>query len=521
MGRVPTEPATMPDRVVVQWDKDGLEDAGLVKIDILGLRMLSAITETLTLIKETTDTEIDLDHLPFDDPAVYKMIAEADTIGVFQVESRAQAQMLPKLQPRCFNDLVVAISLIRPGPIQGNMVHPFLRRRLGLEPVEYAHPSLKPALSETLGVILFQEQVLKVARDLAGFTPGQGEQLRRALGSKRAGEEIGRFHNAFIAGAKAQGVPADIAELVFDQLRAFGGYSFAKSHAAAFSVLVYQSAWLKYHYFAHFFTSLLNNQPMGFWNPAVLVNEARRQGVPVLPVDLHKSQAKCQTVANSNGSSIRLGFNYVKSLREEQIERLLAARSEARFKSLTDFYRRIRPGRQVAENLILCGAMDGWGIPRRQLIWELGLEQERREDGLALEYKEEKADLPTLTSAEAMLAEQDVLGLSTGDHIMSFFRSWLKEQKILNSEFLTLSPNGQQVRAAGLVVVHQTPPTAKGHHFITLEDEEGLMNVIIRPRVYERYRRVLRESRLLIIEGEVQQEGGVTSLLARRIVPMQ
>ncbi|MGD2077250.1 MAG: DNA polymerase III subunit alpha, partial [Chloroflexota bacterium] len=248
MGRVPTEPATMPDRVVVQWDKEGLEDAGLVKIDILGLRMLSAITETVDWIGKVDSVAPDLDKLPFDDPAVFEMIGRADTVGVFQVESRAQAQMLPRMKPNCFNDLVVAISLIRPGPIQGNMVHPYLRRRLGLEPVTYAHPSLEPALAETLGVILFQEQVLKVARDLAGFSPGQGEQLRRALGSKRATEKIDRFQAEFLDGAVAQGVPLETAELVFDQLRAFGGYSFAKSHAAAFAVLVYQSAWLKlYH----------------------------------------------------------------------------------------------------------------------------------------------------------------------------------------------------------------------------------------------------------------------------------
>ncbi|MGB3714103.1 MAG: PHP domain-containing protein, partial [Candidatus Promineifilaceae bacterium] len=294
MGRMPTEPATMDDRVVVQWDKDGLEDAGLVKIDILGLRMLSAITESLDLIEEMTGSTPDLDNLPFTDPAVFDMIGRADTVGVFQVESRAQAQMLPRMKPNSFADLVVAISLIRPGPIQGNMVHPYLRRRLGLEPVTYAHPLLQPALEETMGVILFQEQVLKVARDLAGFSAGQGEQLRRALGSKRAGEAIELFHDDFITGAEDQGVTAEVAGIVFDQLRAFGGYSFAKSHAAAFSVIVYQSAWLKHYHFVPFYTALLNNQPMGFWNPAVLVGEAKRNNIQVLPVDLHQSQAKCK-----------------------------------------------------------------------------------------------------------------------------------------------------------------------------------------------------------------------------------
>ena len=520
MGRVPTEPATMADRVVVQWDKDGLEDAGLVKIDILGLRMLSAITESLELIEEMSGSMPDLDNLPFTDPAIYEMIGRADTVGVFQVESRAQAQMLPRMKPTCFADLVVAISLIRPGPIQGNMVHPYLRRRLDLEPVTYAHPLLKPALEETMGVILFQEQVLKVARDFAGFSAGQGEQLRRALGSKRAGEAIELFHDDFIAGAEKQGVTTEVAETVFDQLRAFGGYSFAKSHAAAFSVIVYQSAWLKHYHFIPFYTALLNNQPMGFWNPAVLVGEAKRNNIQVLPVDLHQSQAKCKPVPELEGGGIRLGFNYVKSLREDHIERIQVERARAKFTDLDDFYRRIRPGRQVAENLIVAGAMDSWGIPRRQLIWELGTLHDQ-EGELDLVFTAEEVSLPPLSPAEAMLGEQEVQGLSTGDHVMVFYRKWLEDRGIFGSERLEECANGQLVRVAGLVVVHQAPPTAKGHHFITLEDEAGLMNIIIRPRVHDRFRRVLHGPRLLLFEGELQREGGVISLLARRAAALR
>ncbi len=358
-GRVPTEPATMPDRVVVQWDKDGLENVGLVKIDILGLRMLSAVSDAAAMLAESAPQAPDLDTLSFDDPAVYRMISEADTIGVFQVESRAQAQMLPRLQPKQFSDLVVGISLIRPGPIQGNMVHPYLRRRQGLEPVTYLHPLLEPALAETLGVILFQEQVIKVARDLAGFSPGQGEQLRRALGAKRATEEIERFRQAFLSGAEEQAVPADVAELVFTQLLAFGGYSFAKSHAAAFAVLVYQSAWLKKYHPAFFFTALLNNQPMGFWNAAVLVNEIQRQDILVLPIDIHLSQANCSAAEDG----IRLGLDYVKNLKEEHIECILVERLEGVFDSLFDFCRRTKISRTAVENLIMAGGMDGWGLP--------------------------------------------------------------------------------------------------------------------------------------------------------------
>jgi error-prone DNA polymerase len=534
MGRVPTEPATMPGRVVSQWDKDALEDVGLVKIDILGLRMLSAIADTLALIAplspapplpSSLSPPLPLSPSPllppspapplplaFTDPAVYEMITRADTLGVFQVESRAQAQMLPRLRPCRFADLIVAISLIRPGPIQGNMVHPYLRRRLGLEPVSYAHPLLEPALAETLGVILFQEQVLKVAHDLAGFTAGQGEQLRRALGAKQAEAEIGRFRAAFLAGAVAKGVPEATAALVFDQLKAFGGYSFAKSHAAAFAVLVYQSAWLKYYHLAAFYTALLNNQPMGFWNAAVLVNEARRQGVTALPVDIHQSGVRCLI----EDGAIRLGLNYVKGVSQAEAARIVAIRAQAPFSSLADFWQRVQPGRRAAEQLILAGAMDGWGAPRRQLLWELG--NLRLSGGvMGPAFAAEVVVLPALTAVEALLAEQAAVGLSTGEHIMAFYRSWLAERGILGSRQLAGHADGQLARVAGLLVVHQAPPTAKGHHFLTLEDGDGLINVIVRPQVYSRYEQIVRAAPLLVVAGEVQRRDGVVNMLARQI----
>ena len=516
MGRVPTEPATMPERVVVQWDKEALEEVGLVKIDILGLRMLSALSEALTHIPADADGQ-PVAALPttFDDPAVYAMISRADTIGVFQVESRAQAQMLPRLQPRSFADLVVAISLIRPGPIQGNMVHPYLRRRLGVEPVSYAHPLLEGALAETLGVILFQEQVLKVARDLAGFSPGQGEQLRRALGAKRATAAIEQFRQAFLAGAAAKGVSETTAAAVFEQLKAFGGYAFAKSHAAAFAVLVYQSAWLKQYHLAAFYTGLLNNQPMGFWNAAVLVNEARRQGLTVQPVDIAASQAGC--VVEEGG--VRLGFNYVKGLGVETTARLLATRAQTPFASLADFQRRVRPSRRAAERLILAGAMDGWGLPRRQLLWELG-SLYLGEPELELVFPTPVVDLPPLTAVAAMLAEQEALGLSTGEHIMSFYQLWLAARGILGSRQLTACAAGQFVQLAGLLVVHQAPPTANGFHFLTLEDGDGLSNVIVRPAVYTRCAPAIRAAPLLVAAGVVQRQDGVVNLLAERITAL-
>jgi error-prone DNA polymerase len=499
-------------RVVVQWDKEALETAGLVKIDLLGLRMLSAIAEAVEITYEMTGKLIDLDRLTFDDPAVYELIASSSTLGVFQVESRAQAQILPRLQPRCFEDLIITISLIRPGPIQGNMVHPYLRRRLGLEPVTYPHPSLEPALAETLGVILFQEQVLKVAQDLAGFTPGHGEQLRRALGGKRGEEEIESFRNSFLEGARERGVPEPLAEAVFAQLKAFGGYSFPKSHAAAFAVLVYQSAWLKCYYPAAFYTGLLNNQPMGFWSPAVLVGDARRHRIPVLPVDIHRSQARC--VVEEGG--IRLGFQYVKGLGEGSIARLEEVRRTKPFNGLADFCRRTRLSRRAVENLILVGAMDGWGMPRRKLLWNLG-ELRYQEDELDLVLPDDGVELPPLSPAEGMAVEYDLLGVSTGNHVMALYRPWLTRRGILGSRQLEMSRDEQPVQVAGLVVVHQAPPTAKGYHFITLEDEEGLTDIIVRPKIYARYQRLLRTVPLLIVEGTVQKQGGVTNVLARRV----
>jgi error-prone DNA polymerase len=513
--RLPTEPATMTNRVVVQWDKESLEAAGLIKIDILGLRMLSAIAETVQRIEQTRGIVPDLEQRFFRDPAVYELITVADTLGVFQVESRAQSQMLPRLQPRCFNDLIVAISLIRPGPIQGNMVQPYLRRRTGLEPVTYLHPCLEPALGETLGVILFQEQVLKVTRDLAGFTPGQGEQLRRALGAKQADIKIQRFWEAFLSGAQANGVSLAVAETVFEQLRAFGGYAFAKSHAAAFAVLVYQSAWLKRYYPAEFLAALLNNQPMGFWNPAVLVGDARRRGIKVLPVDIHRSQSRC-TVEQGG---VRLGFNYVAGFGEASIARLEEMRQGRPFTSLVDFCRRTQLPRRVVESLILAGAMDSWNIPRRKLLWELG-QLRYAEEELEWVFPDEGVILPPFSPIEAMLTEQEVLGLSTGDHVMSHYRAWLTRQGILGNRELVECPTGQRVQVAGLLVVHQSPPTAKGFHFLTLEDSEGLLDVIVRPQVYACYRRLIHTTSLLIVEGQVQHQGGVTNLLAERIIPL-
>lgn len=510
--RVPTEPATMDNRFVTQWDKDALEDIGLVKIDILGLRMLSAVADAVEIVAHLTGKRPNLQALTFDDPSVYDMICAADTIGVFQVESRAQAQVLPRLRPRRFNDLIVSISLIRPGPVQGDMVHPYLRRRLGQEPVTYFHPFLEAALRETLGVILFQETVIKVARDLAGFSAGQGELLRRALGAKHPGEAVDRFRQAFLEGAVARGVDRATAEQVFDKLRAFGGYSFPKSHAAAFAVLVYQSAWLKRYHPAAFYIGLLNNQPMGFWSPSVIVHDVRRHGIQVGRVDVNASQSRC----TAEGENIRLGFNYVRDFSDSVGERIVAARGSTPFTHLKDFCQRTQLPHGLVENLIAAGAMDSWERARRDLFWELGMLPETS-NGLDLVIPSEAVNLPALTEHEQAGMEVAMTGLTTGDHPMKSYRQILQRHHILSSTDLTSIPAGEPVRVSGLLVVHQSPPTAKGYHFLTLEDELGFINVIVRPKVYANFRRIVREQPLLLVAGDVQHEGAVTNVLAAQI----
>ncbi|MBX3065079.1 MAG: error-prone DNA polymerase [Anaerolineae bacterium] len=510
--RVATEPATMPGRIVVQWDKDSIEDAGLVKVDVLGLRMLSAISAAVNIVAESTGAAPNLSDLSPTDPAVYAMLTAADTVGVFQTESRAQMQTLPKLRPEKLEDVVVSISLIRPGPVQGNMVHPYLRRRSGREAVVYPHQILEPALSETLGVILFQEQVLKVARDMGQFTPGQGELLRRTLG-KGTPEQITEFERLFIDGAAAQGITAETAGHVFQQLRAFGGYSFPKSHAAAFAVLVYQSAWLKHYHPLAFYVGLLNNQPMGFWSPAVVVNDARRHSIKVLPISINRSMADCTV----EGECIRLGLGYVSGLKEEQIQRILEAREGHPFTGLADLIQRCTLPRPMMENLILIGALDEFERDRRSLLWRLG-EAHQREGELPLAYQmhDLAVKLPELTRAEKLQAEYLLLGLSPGDHPMSLYQDYMRERELLGSRDLAGMQDRMQVKVMGQVVMHQSPPTAKGHHFITLEDEAGMINIVVRPAVYEQFHQIIRGAPILIVGGEVQRSDDIVNMIAHR-----
>jgi len=512
---VPLEKATMPGRVVTQFNKDDIEDLGLIKIDLLGLRALSLIQEALELIEEHEGIKLDLESIPLDDPAVFDMLCKADTIGAFQVESRAQAQTLPRMRPRRFEDIVVEIAIIRPGPIQGNMVHPYLRRRQGLERVEYLHPKLKPILEETLGVVVFQEQVIRIAMTIAGFSPGEADHLRRAMSRHRSQFEMERLRERFIEGAVENGVDEQIAEEIFRQLAGFASYGFCKSHAAAFARTAYDTLYLKAHFPTEFYCALLNNQPMGFYSPEVLVGDAKRHGVRILPVHINRSHARC--ILEDGG--IRLGFSYVHGLGEAGIARLEEAREDGPFESLRDFCRRTCLSRKAVENLIMVGAMDCWGEHRRRLLWELG-KLRYEEEELDLVFADDGVELPALSRAEEIGIEYSILRLPVSDQVMALYRRWLRERGVLSSLDLRDRRDKERVKVAGLVVVRQAPPTAKGHVFITLEDECGLVNVIVRPDVYERFRHSLRHAPLVMVEGILQKENGVVSVLAQRAVAL-
>ena len=528
---VPLEPATMEDRVVTQWDKDGLEGVGMVKIDLLGLRMLAAIEDAVTIVagqakrsssSRTEDGPIgerpNLAELSQDDPRVYDMICRGETIGLFQVESRAQASLIPRFQPRAFEDLVLQISLIRPGPLQAQMVRPYLRRREGREPVSYLHPLLENALKETLGVIVFQEQVLKVARDVAGFTPGEADLLRRALSHKRAGRKIMQFRERFLEGAARQGVDEETAQAVFEQLRGFGGYSFPKSHAAAFAVLTYQSAWLRCYHPAAFFAALLRHQPMGFYPPHVIVSDARRCGVEVRPVDVEASDLW----ATVEGEALRLGLAAVNGLGEVGGQSVVEARRFGPFRSLADFCRRTRLGRKAMEAMIWAGTFDGWGVPRRQLLWELqmALEAAGGPTELPLPPPEGHPRFAFLSPRGRLWTEVAHTGVSASEHLTSLVGEKLQAMSVTPSERLPELEDGREVWVGGVIVSRQRPPTAKGMAFLALEDEGGLINVVVRPNVYDENRSALK-SPFVVVDGLVQRRDKAINVLARRVIPLK
>ncbi len=514
-AQVPVEPASMEGRTVVQWDKDALEAAGWIKLDVLGLRMLSAIADACDFIAARTGRRPDLAALRFDDDRVYDMLCRGETVGVFQVESRAQAALIPKFQPRSFADLTVEIALIRPGPVQGNMVHPYLRRRAGVEPVQYLHPALRPALAETLGVILFQEQVLKVARDVAGFTPGEGELLRRALGHKRAETEIETFRQRFLAGARAQGVSTTVAQQIFAQLKAFGGYSFSKAHAAAFAVITYWSAWLRCYHPVAFFAGLLRHQPMGFYPKHVIVAEAQRAGVRFLPVDLRFMSAHATVEADA----IRLGLEDIHGLGPEQAARVLEERQRRPFASLRDLVQRTGLERRHVEALVLAGALDYVG-ERRQVLWDLAeayhLARRPQQAPLNLSAADLHADLAPLDESARLAAAFAFTGAALDAHLTTLRRDAFTRAGARPSRELRRLKHGQPVTIGGVIVARQRPPTANGVCFLAVEDADGIVNVVVLPDVYARDRLAARGV-FVIVQGVVQWDGGAIHVIAQAL----
>ncbi len=517
---VPIEPATMANRRVVQWDKDDCADLGIIKIDLLGLGMLAALEGMISLVHEHETTEIDLAHLPADDPTTYAMIRRADTIGVFQIESRAQMATLPRLKPERFYDLVVAVAIIRPGPITGQMVHPYLNRRAGREPVVYPHPILEPILKRTLGVPLFQEQLLRIAMTAAGFGGGEAEELRRAMGFKRSVERMNEIEGRLIEGMCARGIPGPAREEILRSITAFALYGFPESHAASFALIAYASAYLKAHHPAAFLAGILNAYPMGFYGPATLVKDAQRHGVEVRPIDIAQSNWAC-TLEGGDGPAVRLGLRYVAGLRRETGLTVEAERRRRRFDSMTDLAKRVTLRRHELDCLAELGALasiDAAARTRRSAIWQVAaVERDPRSLFSGVSPPAEASPLQEMTALETTLTDTHRSGITTGPHIMQHMRSQLQKRGVLSAAAVRAADDGRFVRTAGHVIVKQRPATAKGFFFLTLEDETGTSNAVLTPQQYRRFRIPLHEASIIEIAGPLQNVDDVVHVRVREL----
>jgi error-prone DNA polymerase len=516
---VPLEPASMPGRVVIQWDKDDCAELGIIKVDLLGLGMMSVIQDSLEILQER-GVEMDLARLPPDDPTVYAMLQRADTVGVFQVESRAQMATLPRMKPDHFYDLVVEVAIIRPGPIVGKMVHPYLARRSGREPVTYAHPSLEPILERTLGVPLFQEQLLRMAMTVAGFTGGEAEELRRAMGFKRSERKMKSLEGRLREGMRQRGITGDAQDAIVRSITAFALYGFPESHAASFALLAYASTYLKAHHCGVFTCALLNNQPMGFYRPFTLVKDAQRHGAVFRPVDVTKSGWDCTVEADG---AVRLGLRYVAGLRQDAGKRITTERSQAPFASLQDFVDRTGLHRDEQRMLAETGALNAFGLTRRSALWQV--EKAGRPRGPLFKEVEDEAlasPLLDMTLAERLNTDLKGTGLTVGPHPLALYRTALSARGVKRAVELPRLQEGMRVRVAGAVICRQRPGTAKGFMFLTLEDETGLVNVTVRPDLFERQNAVLVTSDVLEIDGVLQVEDGCSvRAIEARPAPLQ
>ncbi|WP_417680916.1 error-prone DNA polymerase [Roseibium sp.] len=540
---VPIQNAAMEDRTVIEWDKDDLDSLGILKIDVLALGMLSAIRKALEMLRTEYDVDYAISSIPAEEPEVYDMLCRADSVGVFQVESRAQMTMLPRLRPKSFYDLVIEVAIVRPGPIQGDMVHPYLRRRQGLEQVSYPSKALEEVLGKTMGVPLFQEQAMKIAIVAAGFTPGEADKLRRAMATFRRVGTIGTFQTKMIEGMVQNGYEREFAERCFRQIEGFGEYGFPESHAASFALLVYASAWIKAHYPDVFCAALLNSQPMGFYAPAQLVRDAREHGVEVRETDvnlsgwdamlepgmeaarhLHRRHGEMRDVVRST-RAVRLGLRMVKGLREEDVGTIIALRGQG-YDSVRDLWLRTGLGRQVIMRLAEADAFRSLGLDRRTALWAAqGLEKGALRDRLPLFdtarladlRREPDADLPPMLPGAHVMADYRSLSLSLKAHPVSFVRGALSEMRVLPCKDLDRVRSGRVVTVAGLVLVRQRPGSAKGVIFLTLEDEGGVANIIIWPKAFEKYRPLIMGARFLKVTGRLQSESGVIHVVADHV----
>jgi error-prone DNA polymerase len=517
---VPIENAAMVDRTVIQWDKDDLDELGILKVDCLALGMLTAIRKCFTLIRESTGRELAIATIPGEDPNVYGMISQADTVGVFQIESRAQMSMLPRLKPQTFYDLVIEVAIVRPGPIQGNMVHPYLRRRNREEPVEYPSDEVRHVLERTLGVPLFQEQAMQLAVVAAGFTGGEADQLRRAMGAWRRSGMIDGYRRRLIDGMLAKGYAPEFAERLFEQIRGFGEYGFPESHAASFAKLVYVSAWLKHYYPAAFAAAMVNSQPMGFYAPAQLIRDAREHGVEVRPADVNASGWDCTL----EGSGVRLGLRMVRGLSEAAGQAIVAARS-APYRSVAELAARAGVGRGVIQKLAEADAFGSLALDRRAALWQ-ALDQTPHAEDLPLLAALDEGDdapppLPQLTPQEEVFADYQAAGLTLRAHPVSFFRAELDALRVTPAERLFEWPHGRGVKVAGLVLMRQRPGTAKGITFVTLEDETGIANLIVHARIWQRFELAARRATALIASGRLERKDRVVHVIVSRLEDMQ
>ena len=509
---VPLEPASMPGRVVVQWDKDDCADLGIVKVDLLGLGMLAAIEETLPMIATHEKIAVDLAHLPQDDPAVYRMLNAADTVGLFQVESRAQMASLPRNAPRCFYDIVVQVAIIRPGPIVGGMVHPFFDRRQGRAPVEYPDPCLEPILKRTLGVPLFQEQILRMAMVAAGFSGGEAEELRRAMGFKRSAERMESIEQRLRLGMASRGIGEKARDQIVKCITSFALYGFPESHAASFALIAYASAYLKAHHPAAFLAALLNSWPMGFYHPATLVKDAQHHGTRVRPIDATRSGWKCRW----EEGAVRLGIRFVKGLREEAGLSIERAQAERPFSSIDDLARRsaLRPG--DLDLLAHAGALAGFGRTRREALWQVSKIARRAGPLLDALPTDGVSPLPEMSPIEETRADYQTAEMTAGPHMLAHLREGLARRGVIPAVDLLRRADGDRVTTAGAVIVRQRPGTAKGFVFLTLEDETGMLQAIVRPDLFKSQRALVVGSGALVVEGRLQKQDGSMSVKAER-----